>query len=104
MISSGWMIKRIREEKGKPFNCGMMASLIKQLLLQFRVVGSNSKEENIKNIIFSSCSLECEKWNRLFFALSAKKQRINSLKRSLSELKVFRLFEPKEVKLYLHYF
>ena len=82
----------------------MMAKLVKQLLLQFGVAGSNSKEENIKNIIFSSYSLEYEKQNRLFSALFTKKQRINSLRRSLSELKVFRPFKPKEVKLYSYYF
>ena len=81
----------------------MMALLVKQLLLQFKVAGLNSKEENIKNIIFSSYLLECEKQNRLSSALSAKKQRINSLRRSLSELKVFGPFESKEVKLDPHY-
>ena len=80
-----------------------MASLVKQLLLQFRIADSNPKEENIKNIIFSSYSLEYKKQNRLFSALSAKKQRINSLRRSLSELKIFKLFKPKEVKFYFCY-
>ena len=68
------------------------------------VANSNLKKENIKNIIFSFYSLECEKQNRLFFTLFAKKQKINFLKRSLSELKVFEPFEFKKVKLYLYYF
>ena len=58
-----------------------MVQLVKQLLLQFRVTSSHFKKENIKNIIFSSYSFVYKKQNKLFFALFAKKQRINSSKK-----------------------
>ena len=93
------MLKKIKFNiKKKQFR---VVDSINFVILLSEISNSLKHLKNCNIIVLISYSFKCEKWNRLFFT---KKQKINFLKRSLSKLKVFKLFKFKKIKLYFCYF